>query len=260
MAAELARLRAAYDAQQRNVVDWLNSLPADAWELPSRLEAWTVRELGFHVTSMTGVVIVALNADAPREKAQTIAAYTAKWPAAGPEIAQRDRDGATGMSASDVIANASQARTDLLAALDATEGDPVVEGRRGPLKLSDLMATRVNELIVHSLDLSASVPDVEPVTFDREALGISVRMLTGILAERVPGRSVEVRVPPHAAVQCVEGPRHTRGTPPNVVELDPTTWIELATGRISWAGASAAGRMHASGERADLSAYLPVLS
>jgi uncharacterized protein (TIGR03083 family) len=260
VAADLAGLRAAYAAQQRNVVDWLSSLPADAWELPSRLDAWTVRELGFHVTSMTGVVIVALSADAPREKAQTIAGYTAKWPAAGPEIAQRDRDGATGMSAADVIANAAQARTDLLAALDATEGDAVVEGRRGPLRLSDLMVTRVNELIVHSLDLSASVPHLVPVVLDPGATGIAVRMLTGILAERVPGRSVELRVPPYAAVQCVEGPRHTRGTPPNVVELDPTTWIELATGRVSWADASADGRVRASGERADLSAYLPVLS
>jgi uncharacterized protein (TIGR03083 family) len=260
VAAELTKLRAAYEAQQHNVVDWLGFLPAAAWELPSRLDAWSVRELGFHVTSMTGVVIVALNADVPRDKPQTIAAYTAKWPAAGPEIAQRDRDGATGMSASDVIANATQARTDLLAALDATAGDPVVEGRRGPLRLSDLMVTRVNELIVHSLDLSASVPGVESVTLDRDAMGIAVRMLTGILAERAPGRSVEVRVPPYAAVQCVVGPRHTRGTPPNVVELDPTTWIELATGRIGWAAALSEGKVHASGERADISAHLPVLS
>jgi uncharacterized protein (TIGR03083 family) len=258
--AELLRLRAAYEAQQRNVVEWLTSLPTDAWDLPSRLEGWTVRELGFHVTDMTGVVVRALAAGALRDKPQTIAAYTAKWPAAGPEIAQRDRDAAAGMSAADVVANAAQARTDLLAALDSVDADLIVHGRRGPLRLSDLMITRVNELVVHSLDLSASVPSVDPVAIDRDAMGIAVRMLTGILAERAPGRSVEVRVPPYAAVQCVVGPRHTRGTPPNVVELDPTTWIELATGRIGWDEVNADGRVHASGERADLSAYLPVLA
>jgi hypothetical protein len=79
------------------------------------------------------------------------------------------------------------------------------------------------------------------------------------LASDVPGRSVEVRVPPFAAVQCVEGPRHTRGTPPNVVETDPQTWLELATGRLEWSDAVEAGRVTASGTRADLSHWLPVL-
>jgi hypothetical protein len=67
-------------------------------------------------------------------------------------------------------------------------------------------------------------------------------------------------VPPYAAVQVIEGPRHTRGTPPNVVETDPRTWLEIATGRQSWNDAVASGRISASGERADLSDYLPVLS
>jgi uncharacterized protein (TIGR03083 family) len=258
--ADIATVRAAYEAQQRNVVEWLSSLPPQAWERPSRLDGWTIRELGFHVTSMTGAVVVALAAGSLRDKAQTIAIYTSKWSAAAAEIAQRDRERATGLSAADVIANAHRARSDLLVALDNEAGDPVVQGRRGPLRLSDLMVTRVNELVVHSLDLSASLPDEQPIVLDREATGISVRMLTGILAERAPGRSVEVRVPPYAAVQCVVGPRHTRGTPPNVVELDPTTWIELATGRAQWADAVADGRVRASGERADLSDYLPVLA
>lgn len=260
MAADLANLRKAYEAQQSNVVAWLTSLPAVAWEQPSRLDGWTVRELGFHVTSMTGVVVRALGDGALRDKPQTIAAYTAKWPSAGPEIAQRDRDVSAGLSPDDVIAHAALARADLLHALDAEPADPVVQGRRGPLRLSDLMVTRVNELVVHSLDLSASLPDRDAVALDRGATGIAVRMLTAILAERAPGRSVEVRIPPYAAVQCVVGPRHTRGTPPNVVELDATTWIELATGRSRWADAVAAGRVRASGERADVSAYLPVLA
>ncbi|GGC03762.1 hypothetical protein GCM10010972_16040 [Cellulomonas carbonis] len=78
------------------------------------------------------------------------------------------------------------------------------------------------------------------------------------LADVAPGRAVEVRVPPDGAVQVVEGPRHTRGTPPNVVETDPTTWLELVTGATTWSDAVAAGRVSASGERADLSRLLPL--
>jgi hypothetical protein len=93
----------------------------------------------------------------------------------------------------------------------------------------------------------------------RPDLAKAVRLSLRTLASDVPGRSVEVRVPPFAAVQCVEGPRHTRGTPPNVVETDPRTWLELATGRLEWSDALDAGRVTASGTRADLSHWLPVL-
>ncbi len=94
----------------------------------------------------------------------------------------------------------------------------------------------------------------------RAGLRAAVRYSLGLLEQRVPGRTVEVRVPPFAAVQCVPGPRHTRGTPPNVVETDPLTWLDLAAGRLDWESAVAAGRVRASGQRADLSAYLPLMS
>lgn len=86
----------------------------------------------------------------------------------------------------------------------------------------------------------------------------AVRYLLQLLAEKAPGNSVEVRVPPFGAVQAVEGPRHTRGTPPNVVEIDPRTWIALATGEEQWEDAAAAGRIRASGTRSDLSGLLPL--
>jgi hypothetical protein len=92
----------------------------------------------------------------------------------------------------------------------------------------------------------------------RAALRAAVSYTLGLLTSRAPGRSVEVRVPPFAAVQCVPGPRHTRGTPPNVVETDPLTWLDLATGELTWASAVAGGRLRASGQRADISAYLPL--
>jgi hypothetical protein len=92
------------------------------------------------------------------------------------------------------------------------------------------------------------------------ALRGAVGYLLGLLESQAPGRAVEVRIPPFAAVQCVAGPRHTRGTPPNVVETDPLTWLDLATGRLDWSSAVQAGRVRASGQRADLSPYLPLMS
>lgn len=102
---------------------------------------------------------------------------------------------------------------------------------------------------------SASVLGKDPARTD---LATAVRYLLQLLAEKAPGHSVEVRVPPFGAVQVVEGPRHTRGTPPNVVEMEPLTWIALATGEQEWADATAAGRISASGVRADVSDLLPL--
>jgi hypothetical protein len=94
---------------------------------------------------------------------------------------------------------------------------------------------------------------------DRTTLALAVRYTLQLLAEQAPGGTVEVRVPPHGAVQCVEGPKHTRGTPPNVIETDAATWLALAVGDLSWDDAREAGRVHASGQRADLTGHLPVL-
>ncbi|SFF56958.1 sterol carrier family protein [Blastococcus tunisiensis] len=92
----------------------------------------------------------------------------------------------------------------------------------------------------------------------RSVVGAAVKTSARWLAQQVPGRSVEVRVPPHVAVQCIEGPRHTRGTPPNVVETDAATWLRLVSGRQSWDDAVAAGKVAASGSRANLGAVLPL--
>ncbi|WP_138756958.1 sterol carrier family protein [Modestobacter altitudinis] len=92
----------------------------------------------------------------------------------------------------------------------------------------------------------------------RAVLSAAVKTSARWLSQQVPGRSVELRVPPFVAVQCVPGPRHTRGTPPNVIETDAATWLRLATGALSWAEAVAEGRVIASGNRADLSGILPL--
>ncbi|QJY45367.1 sterol carrier family protein [Pseudonocardia broussonetiae] len=94
---------------------------------------------------------------------------------------------------------------------------------------------------------------------ERPVLRAAVKESLAALAVAAPGRSVEVRVPPFGAVQCIPGPRHTRGTPPNVVEADPRTWLALVTGRVSWDDALRDGSVRASGARAgDVGALLPL--
>jgi Bacterial SCP ortholog len=85
-----------------------------------------------------------------------------------------------------------------------------------------------------------------------------VKETLALLTERAPGRAIEVRVPPYAAVQCGDGPTHTRGTPANVIEMDAQTWLALANGERTWADAMAAGLIIASGVRADLTSLLPL--
>ena len=148
------------------------------------------------------------------------------------------------------------------AAIDLVESLPddavLTTGSGRSERLSDYLPSRCVEACVHSLDLAAAVG--VDAGLDSDALGVATRLLATTLAARVPGRSVELRIPPYAAVQLIEGPRHTRGTPPNVVEMDAATWLELASGRIGWDAAQAAGRIAASGERADLSGRLPVMA
>ncbi|HLS24294.1 MAG TPA: sterol carrier family protein [Beutenbergiaceae bacterium] len=93
---------------------------------------------------------------------------------------------------------------------------------------------------------------------DGRQVRTAVRYTLQVLAGAHPGNAVEVRVPPAGVTQAVAGPRHTRGTPPNVVETDPLTWLNLATGRTTWAEAVAGGQVSASGVRADLSDVLPL--
>jgi len=86
----------------------------------------------------------------------------------------------------------------------------------------------------------------------------SVKATLALLVAANPGRAIEVRIPPYAAVQCGDGPTHTRGTPPNVIEMDADTWLALANGETDWPDAMQTGKINASGARADLSEYLPL--
>ncbi len=257
---DLGRAREAYVGGHSALQEWLAVLPAAAWSEPSVLPGWTVAELAAHMADDPR--IVAGLSRAPRGvRARSVAEYLERRAAAAEGIAGAARKLAASLeSPEDLVAlhrDNCFAAAEVLGELG--DGDPAVVESDVPIRLSELLAARAVELAVHGDDLERSVPDVAPLAVPREVTRRAVRTLLNVLAERAPGGAVEVRVPPYAAVQCVGGPRHTRGTPSNVVETDATTWLRLATGRMSWPEARATGALSASGERADLSNHFPML-
>ena len=241
---------APYDAV-RNALEaqWALLVPALADAdpaAPSRCSGWTVADLDRHLGTITAR-LGQLVAGASPGKADT---DVAGWAAALPGLAAAADDAARDLSAPSLAAVVPLTRP-VLHAADPTH---VVTQVTGTHTVADAVLFRLIESVVHGLDLPS------PLAPDPKARSIVVRTFAALLAERAPGRTVEVRVPPHAAVQCVEGPRHTRGTPPNTVECDPIAFVELCTGRLSWTDAVADGRVRASGGRADLSPWLPLLS
>src|SRR5215469_17369392 len=139
----------------------------------------------------------------------------------------------------------------LLAAVNAQRAELGLPDWAGSVT-SGALGTACAEAVIAAVDEGR-----EP---QREALRGAVLHTLDLMATRAPGRAVEVRVPPYGAVQAIEGPRHTRGTPPNVVEADARTWVLLACGRLSWAAAVSAGSVRPSGPRSDLTGYLPLWS
>jgi hypothetical protein len=134
----------------------------------------------------------------------------------------------------------------------------IAEGRAALVEWLDAQ----RDCTLHTFDPAVSVEqaelDAQPPPADRATVATAVRFTLEELNARAPGQALEVRVPPFGATQCIEGPRHTRGTPPGVVEMSPQTWLAVATGRRDWDEAIASGDVSASGERADLSALLPL--
>jgi uncharacterized protein (TIGR03083 family) len=249
-----------FEAGIRSLRDWLAALPDQAWAASSVLLTWTVGDLAAHVSMIAGSP--ASLRRAPRgTEALSPAAYMSRYAAAAADISKATRAAAGGPQRTPATALAAideQLASALVVLDDLVGDDPVVGAARGPIRLGDYLATRAVEIAVHADDLARSVPGVDPPHVPVDAQRLAVRTLLEALAERAPGRSVEVRVPPYAAVQCIQGPRHARGTPANVVETDPATWLRLAAGRVTWDDAMAAARVLASGDRADLKAYLPV--
>ena len=252
----LADALAALDAQWALAREWIGALPPETYAVPSVLAGWTVGDLVAHLERT--LMLFEVLEPAPGATPLTVGGYVAAYAGVADVIRDGAVETARGM-AGDPLAALDASWANRRPLLDGLVAGEVMRSVRGPIRSGNLVATRVLEVVVHTDDLARSLPDREPPALDRAATALAVRLLLGILVEQAPGHSVEVRVPPYGAVQCVEGPRHTRGTPPNVVEADPTTWVRLACGRVSWAEAVADGSARASGERADLAGLLPLL-
>ncbi|MEV1052572.1 sterol carrier family protein [Streptomyces sp. NPDC059017] len=249
-----ARIRTAVLAQFGHVREAVGGLTAGQLALPTRLGDWTVRELAAHIALTFGAVARALDHPEPAKADVTLL----DRPFSTAECAGAV-DGGTGAAVAaseDLPALYGWTAGEVESALLGVSGERLVRTGAGAMRLSDHLVTRAVELVVHTDDLADATGLDLP--YERQALAACVRVLADALAVKAPGGSVELRIPPYAVVQCVEGPRHTRGTPPNVVETDPLTWVRLATGREDWAAAREAARVSASGERSDLSALLPV--
>ncbi|WUH92709.1 maleylpyruvate isomerase family mycothiol-dependent enzyme [Streptomyces sp. NBC_00433] len=245
-------------AQAGHVRDAVRGLPAEAYGGPSGLPGWDVRLLVAHIVRQVDAlgVLLAEPEPAPGGKPTGLDEWTQST---GPIADRLDASTRVTEQAMEDPVAAIEAAADGLAGL---RGEALRPGRLlpepfGGMRALDFTVTRLVELVVHSDDLARATG--REAVLDRQAVAAVVRVLADALAAKAPGNAVEVRVPPYAAVQCVEGPRHTRGTPPNVVETDPLTWIRLATGRTGWAEALDAAAVAASGERADLGPYLPVM-
>lgn len=251
------RTRTAVLTQYGHVRRAVRTLTPEQLALPTRLGAWTVRELAAHVVLAVQSITGLLEEDEPARAELALL----DWPFATAARAADIDDGTRELARAHPDLDALYAETaDRLAErLADTPGTRRLAARAGTMTLGDYLVTRTVELVVHTDDLNAAVPGLD-VPYDRQALASCTRLLADALAVKAPGGATEVRIPPYAVVQCAEGPRHTRGTPPNVVETAPLTWVRLATGRLTWADALAAGDVHASGERADLSDLLPLLA
>ena len=231
-------VRSALQAQYAVLVDAFASLDPEG---STDCEGWTVAHLETHV-AVTARGLARASANPVSDK---VTGGVAAWTEATPGLADVADEGAKAERLR--LADFADAA---VAALD-DEGK-TIEQVTGRHSLTDAGVFRVVEGVVHGLDAG--------IAPDRGALKLVVKELAQAFAARHPGKSVELRVPPFAAVQCVEGPKHTRGTPPNVVECDPVAFLRVVTGRETWADVTRDGRVRASGERSDLSALLPLLT
>ncbi|UGY92747.1 maleylpyruvate isomerase family mycothiol-dependent enzyme [Streptomyces gobiensis] len=254
-----ARVRDALAAQVETVRTAAHGCTAEQLALDSGLPGWDVHHLLVHIAQQIDAVPRLLAEPAPtvnRPEAD-LRTWAVSTAAVAEELDARTREEA--VRTKDPAASIDVAAQELEPVLEmAVREDVLLPHPFGAMRALDFTITRLVELVVHTDDLARATSS--PVRLDRYALASVVRLLADVLATKAPGRSVEVRIPPFAVVQCVEGPRHTRGTPANVVETDPLTWFRLATGRVPWSRAVASGAISASGPRADLSPHLPVLT
>lgn len=244
-------------AQFGVVADAVEALPDKAFRRKTRLGAWTVAHLVAHLVSNVDALTRALDHPPPDDKPMLVLDYLGSMRTVAPAVAERAVELAKGVPPTELRERMRTAVTDVTEALLGVSLARVVGVRLGAIHLSGFLVTRCVETVVHGLDLAAAT-GVE-VTPDPTALAVVVKVFAAMLVQAAPGPAVEVRIPGQVAVQCVEGPRHTRGTPPNVVEADPLPFVEVCAGRMTWDEAVAKGGIRASGERSNLSEHFPLI-
>ncbi|MCF6523599.1 maleylpyruvate isomerase family mycothiol-dependent enzyme [Streptomyces sp. JJ36] len=253
-----AKVRKALTAQVEALAGAAHTIGAEQRALPSGLPGWDVHHLLVHIALQIDAVPRLLARPEPAATKAEVDLST--WARSTVTRAEKlDEDTRTEAARTpDAAARIDEAVEQLEPVLEsAVRPDLLLPHPFGAMRALDFTVTRLVELVVHTDDLNRATRAAVPL--DRTALAATVRLLADAVAAKAPGRSVELRIPPFAVTQCVAGPRHTRGTPPNVVETDPLTWLRLATGRTTWADARKRRVLTASGDRADLSAHLPVL-
>jgi uncharacterized protein (TIGR03083 family) len=255
--AEYRRASEAFARQASHIYPWVEQLTTEELAAPSVLPQWNVATVVAHLV-MIQEGLVARLAQTTNAKPLPLADYLASYVGASQDIADRTRAVLASHTSREMV-EALAASADPSARLALCHPADVIIAGRGPIRVMDWLESRIAELVIHTDDLNRSLPRRMPIEIDREALGRVCRLLIGVLATRAPGKAVEVRIPPYVAVQVVAGVAHTRGTPPNVIEMGPSEWIRLAAGRQSWTELVAAGAVAASGSRADLAMWMPIL-
>lgn len=253
-ARQTARIVAGVAAQARATAAFLTSLPEPAFARPTRLPGWDLRLLTAHLAAQQLALIDALEDGTPN-RPTTLANYVRTLRARAHRVTE-EATTVAGDESGPALARQLRRNVGDLVSLVAENLPEVVHDP--PLRTQDYLRWAAVDWVTHSDDIN-QVFGATPITFDRQAQADAVRSLASVLAANNPGHSVEVRVPPFAAVQCGrEGdPSHTRGTPPNVVEADPMTFLRIATGRVRFADAGSG--LTASGTRADISDWLPLI-
>ncbi|WP_141211165.1 sterol carrier family protein [Enemella dayhoffiae] len=258
--AQQRRTVAAMVEQSGHLADFLDLLRPDDLGRRTIRPGWDVATMAAYPVVMQAAALQALDRPTAARPSRLADFFSGLRP-----WLHRQQDLAGELARHDTLDGLrTRYRQDLVELADRLEQEdvpPAVETDQHPLKFLDLVRVLSVQLVVHCDDLVESLPDRGPMRWSRSCRADAVRALTDVLATRHPGQSIEVRVPPFAAVQCgtgTEDPRHTRGTPPTVVECDPLVLVRLCVGRIEYAEATRTGAVRASGSRSDLSSWLPL--
>ncbi|MGJ3507430.1 sterol carrier family protein [Enemella sp. A6] len=253
--------------QMLAVVQWLDPLTAAEFRSRDQYNTWSVRHLIGHLISAQEDLLTAVNRPST-SRPMSINHYLRRRWARNSHPMSRALEICGSDSDRVLLEHLASGAGELRGALEQLDAG-VLDEHRDPVRVVDLLRVELAHWLGHGEDLRVILPHRGAVATSRPALADAIRLLTAILAKEYPGRAIELRVPPFAAVQLGVpqapgsteriGPTHTRGTPPNVVEMNSPTLLRLVSGGGDWADELSAGNISASGPHADLRSVFPIL-